>query len=94
MIIDSQNLIVSVKSSHNDDYKSGCLDECRITVVMSDILKTPNNSGSGSKNHTDCECYTVCPNVATRTNFLDKYSREYIHEYILTKGEKFQGVGG
>lgn len=62
MIIDSQNLIISVQCRRFGDYMSSRLNECCITTDIRNILKRPNNSDSGSDFYAPSEGYTALQN--------------------------------
>ena len=78
MIIDSQNLIISVQCRRFGDYMSSRLNECCITIDIRNILKRPNNSGFERKKTIDYKCYTALPLVARKTTNLNEYFRKYI----------------
>jgi hypothetical protein len=64
MIIDSQNLIVSVNSSSYGDYNRERLDECCITTEIQHTFKTLKNPESESVFPPSYESYTASHNVA------------------------------
>ena len=78
MIIDSQDLIISVQCRRFGDYMSSRLNECCITTDIRNILKRPNNTESGSDFYAPSEGYTAFPLVARKTTNLNEYFRKYI----------------
>ena len=78
MIIDNQNLIISVQCRRFGDYMSSRLNECCITTDIRNILKRPNNTESGSDFYAEPEGYTALPFVAVETKNLNEYFRKYI----------------
>ena len=86
MIIDSQNLIVSVKCRRNGDYKRSKMNECRITMGIRNIFKTPKNTGSERKNSTLGKSYTASHFVAFGTTFLNRYGAKHIQRGIKRMG--------
>jgi hypothetical protein len=88
MIIDSQNLIVSVGSSHNDDYNRERLDECRITIEIQHTFKTLKNPESESVFPASCKGYTASHNdgllisEATKKNNFNSRAVNMDHENL------------